>query len=128
MKSETYTIKELGKMYDIQASTLRYYEELGLLVNVGRTKTGQRVYTDEHTRRLDGVMCFKRTGMSVAKIKEFYDYEADVEGNIDDIVKLVKDHESEILYKIDELTRDLSLIREKVDRYTAIKKELEGRS
>lgn len=122
--SKTYTIQEIGKMYDIPASTLRYYEDLGLLLNVGRTPANKRIYTEEHTRRLDGVMCFKRTGMSVAKIKEFYDYERDVEGNIDAIVALVKSHEREILDKIEELSKDLSLIREKVDRYTGIQAQL----
>ena len=31
-------------MFHLPSSTLRYYEDLGILTNVGRSKSGQRVY------------------------------------------------------------------------------------
>ena len=43
-----YTIRELSKMFDLPASTIRYYEDEGILTNVGRTSSGQRVFTDGH--------------------------------------------------------------------------------
>lgn len=45
---KTYTIKEISQMFYLPSSTLRYYEEMGLLTDVGRTVSGQRIYTDEH--------------------------------------------------------------------------------
>ena len=41
---DTYTIKEVSEMFHLPSSTLRYYEDLGILTNVGRSKSGQRVY------------------------------------------------------------------------------------
>lgn len=34
-----YTIRELSKMFDLPASTIRYYEDEGILTNVGRTSS-----------------------------------------------------------------------------------------
>lgn len=37
------TISEVSKKYDISTDTLRYYERIGLLPPVPRTKSGARV-------------------------------------------------------------------------------------
>ena len=39
---DTYTIKEVSEMFHLPSSTLRYYEDLGILTNVERSKSGQR--------------------------------------------------------------------------------------
>ena len=40
-KLMTYTIRQVATQFHMQPSTLRYYEEQGLLTNVDRTETGQ---------------------------------------------------------------------------------------
>ena len=46
------TIAEASKKYDISADTLRYYERIGLIPPVPRTKSGIRDY-DEASCGLD---------------------------------------------------------------------------
>ena len=41
---KVYTIREVSEMFNIPVSTLRYYEDEGLLTNVGRSSTNQRIY------------------------------------------------------------------------------------
>ena len=55
---DTYTIKEVSEMFHLPSSTLRYYEDLGILTNVGRSKSGQRVYIRGHINRLKTICCF----------------------------------------------------------------------
>ena len=124
---QTYTIKELSEKYDLPASTLRYYEEIGLLVNVGRTSNNQRIYTEEHIRRLDGIRCFKNTGLSIAKIQEFYVYDQDVEANIDAILALVTQHEEDTKQQIAKMQNDLLHIQEKVRRYKELKERIKNK-
>ena len=62
---DTYTIKEVSEMFHLPSSTLRYYEDLGILTNVGRSKSGQRVYIQGHINRLvdcqtAAVFCLRR--------------------------------------------------------------------
>jgi len=41
------TIAQVSQKYGVSADTLRYYERIGLLPPVGRTKSGIRDYTEE---------------------------------------------------------------------------------
>lgn len=39
----TYTIRQISNLYKLPASTLRYYEDLGLLTDVVHTASGARI-------------------------------------------------------------------------------------
>ena len=85
---KTYTIKEISQMFHFPPSTLRYYEEAGLLTDIERTVSGQRIYTDKHVNRLKTICCFKNAGMTISQLKEFFYYEAREADCIDDILLL----------------------------------------
>lgn len=122
---KTYTIKEMSELYQVPASTLRYYEDIGLLINVGRTESNQRIYTDEHIRRLDGIGCFKNTGLPIAKIQEYYLYEENIENNIDNIIALVTQHEEDTKLQIAQMQNALLHIQQKVRYYQGIKNAIQ---
>ncbi|MBQ8821566.1 MAG: MerR family transcriptional regulator [Lachnospiraceae bacterium] len=122
----TYTIRDLSQRFDVPSSTLRYYEDMGLLENVERTDNNQRIYTDEHIRRLEGINCFKKTGLPIARIQEFYQYEKDVDTHIEEIIQLVTEHESNIQNKIAELQQELLHIQHKVRFYNGIKEAIDA--
>ncbi len=122
----TYTIRDLSQRFDVPSSTLRYYEDMGLLENVGRTDNNQRIYTDEHIRRLEGINCFKKTGLPIARIQEFYQYEKDVDTHIEEIIQLVTEHESSIQAKIAELQQELLHIQHKVRFYNGMKEAIDA--
>lgn len=69
---KTYTIRELSEMFDLPASTLRYYESEGLLPEVSKSPFGQRIYNTEHIERLKCINCFKRTGMTISQLRKFF--------------------------------------------------------
>ena len=116
----TYTIRQISDLFKLPPSTLRYYEDLGLLTNVIHTASGARIYNQSHIDRLGGIMCFKRTGLSIAKIRQFYCYEEDLNAHAHDISQMMIDHEQDILSQIEELKNDLVHIREKVRYYAAV--------
>ncbi|MBT1162653.1 MULTISPECIES: MerR family transcriptional regulator [Bifidobacterium] len=89
-REETYTIRQMADRFHMEPSTLRYYEDQGLLPNVGRTATGQRVYRREHVDRLGSICCFKDAGMTIDELKRFFTYEADEAGHIDEMMALLE--------------------------------------
>ncbi len=123
---KTYTIKEISQMFDIPSSTLRYYEDMGLLTNVSRTETNQRIYTDEHINRLGSINCFKNTGLPISKMQAFFQYEADLVANIDNIIALVTQHEEDTKQQVEKIQNDLSHIQHKVRYYNGIKDAIEA--
>ena len=122
---KTYNIREIGQIFDVPSSTLRYYEELGILPEVKRDEHKQRVYTDEHIDRLQAITCFKRTGLPMSKIHDFFEYAENLRDNIDKVVDMMENHEKYIVDQMEKLQQDLDHIRQKVRFYNGIKKAIE---
>ena len=80
MEQQTYTIREMSERFGLPASTLRYYEEIGLLTDVIHTESKKRIYTQQHINCMTAILCFKRTGLPIAGIQEFFRLEDDIPG------------------------------------------------
>ena len=59
------TISEVSEKYEISQDTLRYYERIGAIPPVHRTKGGVRDYTEEDTGWIELVKCMRSAGLSV---------------------------------------------------------------
>ncbi len=124
---KTYTIKEVSKLLDLPASTLRYYEEVGILSNVEKNSSGQRVYEEHHIHRLYTIICFKRTGMSISKIQNFFQYEEDKLSNIDNILNLLSNQKNEVNEQIKSLIEDIEHVQKKIIYYREIKNAMNNK-
>ena len=120
-----YTIRELSSMFDLPASTLRYYEDMGILTDVERTPSGQRIYGQEHINRLRTICCFKHTGMSMAQLKQFFSYETDEPAHIDDVLNLLNDHREQVLHQMEEMQKAYAHVLRKLHYYGDIKKSID---
>lgn len=69
-KKKIMSIGELAKRIGITTRTVRYYEEMGLLVGVIRATNGYRIYTQEHLYQLRLIERGKLLGLALAEIKE----------------------------------------------------------
>lgn len=65
-----YRISEIGDRTGFAPSTLRYYEEIGLIPEPDRTPSGYRVYDDDHVELLTFIGRAKRLGLSLEEIDE----------------------------------------------------------
>ncbi|WP_201467695.1 MerR family transcriptional regulator [Janibacter melonis] len=67
-----YTIKEAAALTGLPASTLRYYESIGVIDPVRRGESsGHRVYDDADLDQLTWVACLAATGLSVADMRTY---------------------------------------------------------
>jgi DNA-binding transcriptional MerR regulator len=68
----TYTIKEAAALTGLPASTLRYYESMGVVWPIGRGESSKhRVYTEEDLDQLTWVACLSATGMSISDMRRY---------------------------------------------------------
>ncbi len=68
----TYTIKEAAALTGLPASTLRYYESIGVIAPIGRgASSGHRVYDEADLDQVMWVACLAATGMSVADMRQY---------------------------------------------------------
>ena len=126
MDTRTYTIKEVSDMFHLPASTLRYYEDLGILTNVGRTSSGQRIYLQGHINRLKTICCFKKTGMSIAGLQTFFACEEDEGAHINEILELLENQKSHILAEIEQYQASLKHVERKLHYYADKKSSMEN--
>lgn len=65
------TIKEVCERYDITADTLRYYERVGVIPEVTRTKSGIRDYREEDMQWVENAICMRSAGVPVEMLIEY---------------------------------------------------------
>lgn len=72
-----FTISEFSKRARITVRTLRFYEELGLLVPTEQNSSGYRLYGLKELAKLQQIQSLKFIGYSLQEIKDLIDDEAD---------------------------------------------------
>lgn len=116
-----YSIREVSAKFNLSASTLRYYEEVGILTDIPRNSSGKRIYLEKHINRLKTICCFKNTGMIIAQLQEFFQYEQQEPSHIDDILKLLTNQKNHILAQLAKMQHDYKHIQKKLAYYQAMK-------
>ena len=67
------TIAEVSRKYDISADTLRYYERIGLIPPVPRTRGGLRDYGEESCGWIQLMKCMRAAGVQIEALIEYVD-------------------------------------------------------
>jgi len=68
----SYTIKEAAALTGLPASTLRYYESIGVIAPISRGASSKhRVYGEEDLDQLMWIACLAATGMSVNDMRQY---------------------------------------------------------
>lgn len=66
-------IKMVAENFDISASTLRYYEEIGLIPPVRRNVSGYRDYSELDLEWVNFAKCMRENGISLSVLKNYAD-------------------------------------------------------
>ena len=68
----TYTIREAAALTGLAASTLRYYESIGVIAPISRGASSRhRSYDEADLDQLMWVACLAATGMSVSDMRQY---------------------------------------------------------
>lgn len=116
----SYSISDLSNMFDLPASTIRYYEKIGLLENVVHANAYRRVYDESHVDRLNAIECFKKALLPLDEIKLFFTYEKDMKANSEKILDMMKNQEVKTKESMEALQAGLEHIQKKIRYYTLV--------
>jgi DNA-binding transcriptional MerR regulator len=115
----TYTPGQVAEKTGFSIDTLRYYERIGLLDGVTRTRGGRRQYGDEDIGWLGILRCLRDTGMPIARMREYADLTRD-EQTVAARITLLEEHDREVEERIATLQAQREHIREKVAYYRSL--------
>ena len=118
-KPQQFTISELGTELDISPSTIRFYEDRGL-IKPERTEGNHRVYSVKDRGRLKLILRGKRFGASLDEIAEMIglaDGRLDETDQIDKSLFYIEKKSKEIeslKLEMELMERDLAALRDKL--------------
>ena len=111
------TITEVSKIYNLTPDTLRYYERIGLLPSVNRSKGGIRNYTDEDCRWVEFAKCMREAGLPVEILIDYVSLFQKGDETIPARKEILLDQREILSGKIEELKKTLEKLDYKISRY-----------
>lgn len=96
---------------------IRWYEAQGLIPGVVRDAGGRRVYSDLHLGWLDLMDRLRRTGMSIAQMREYTVLVKQGKSTLKQRQDLLRAHRTRVEQTIEEWTLALQLIDSKIEFY-----------
>ncbi len=115
--SQTFHIGELATRTGRSIHALRWYEAQGLVPGVTRDSGNRRVYSELHLSWIDLIHRLRRTGMSIAQIREYAALVKQGSRSLRRRREILATHRSRVEAKISEWAKALELIDHKIDFY-----------
>ena len=111
------TIKEVCEKYGITADTLRYYEKVGVIPTVGRTKGGKRDYSEQDIGWVENAICMRSAGLPVEMLIEYVRLFQEGDGTFLARRDLLAEAREEILGQLSKYQATLDKLNYKISRY-----------
>ena len=121
MKKNEYTISQLANAAGIPATTLRYYERVGLLEAENRSAGNYRLYTEDSLGKLRFIRAAQGTGFTLDDIKMLLASEDGKVPRCGDVRPLIEERLADVQRKL----RDLQEVKRTLQ--SALKKCKQGR-
>ena len=108
-------IKTVAKNTGLTAHTLRYYEKIGLLINIHRDLSGHRVYSEKDLIWIAFIKRLKATNMPLEEIKQFASLRVQGDKTIPERVALLEKHAQRVEKQIQTLKTHQQKIVQKIE-------------
>lgn len=125
-----YQIKDLAKLSGVSPRTLRYYDEIGLLVPERGTENDYRIYNGEQVNRLQQILFYRHLGLALETIRSILDDPAyDREKSLKDHLASLKQQKEQLKTLIHTVEQSLraakgEIIMSDKEKFEGFKQEL----
>lgn len=97
-------IGQAATVSGVTTKLIRYYEQIGLIPQAGRTASGYRVYTDEEVRTLQFIKRARTLGFSIERIQHLVGLWQDKSRASAEVKQIATEHIWDLDVKIAEMT------------------------
>ena len=118
-------IAEVSEQYGLSADTLRYYERVGLIAPVNRSKSGIRDYNELDLRRVDFIKCMRSAGLPIEVLIEYVALVQKGDKTIEARKEILVEQRELLMTRMKEMQKTLGILDHKIEVYenTVLKKE-----
>jgi DNA-binding transcriptional MerR regulator len=125
----TYTIKEAAALTGLPASTLRYYESIGVIAPISRGASSKhRVYDEDDLDQLMWIACLAATGMSVTDMRQYVANGRLGPSAAGDQIELLTGQARRLALEAEHIALRQRYVRLKIDYWNAVKAGDDGRA
>ena len=114
------TISEVSKKYNLTQDTIRYYERIGLIPRVPRTKSGIRDFDDESCRWIEFIKCMRSSGMAIDVLIEYVKLYKEGSNTLEQRKNLLIEQRKKLLKKQEEIKSTIERLEYKIKIYDEI--------
>lgn len=111
------TIREVCDKCHISSDTLRYYERVGAIPAVNRTKSGVRDYTEQDLGCVENAICMRNAGVPVEMVVQYVKLCQQGDETFAARRDLLKGVRGELLKEIEKRQKELERLEYKIERY-----------
>ena len=111
------TIAEVSRQFELSADTLRYYERIGLIPPVPRTKSGIRNYDAESCGWIELMKCMRAAGVQIEALIEYVALFRQGDETIDARKALLVEQRDQLAARMADMQKSLDRLNDKIDRY-----------
>lgn len=116
------TIAEVSSRYDISADTLRYYERIGLIPTVHRSKSGIRDYNEDDCNWVEFAKCMRSAGIQIEALIEYVALFQQGDSTSAARLQILQEQRDQLAKRIEEMKETLERLNYKVKRYENMQK------
>lgn len=114
------TISEVSEKYGISCDTLRWYEKIGLLKNVGRKSSGLRDYNETNCKTVEFIKCMRDAGVAVETLIEYMNLFEEGDSTLEKRKNLLVMQREIILKKRADLDKSIQRMNYKIENYESL--------
>lgn len=107
-------IGELARRAGVNAKTIRFYGEIGLLAPRGRTSGGYRLYDEAALDQLKAIRAAKEAGLRLEEIRELFPVMAGKEVRCAEVLPILERKRREISEQVRRLTQLQAYLSESI--------------
>ena len=111
------TISEVREKYELSQDTLRYYERIGAIPPVHRTKGGVRDYTEVDTGWIELVKCMRSAGLSVEALVQYVRLTQEGDSTLLERRELLNEQREQLMGQLEAIRMAKERLDYKISRY-----------
>jgi DNA-binding transcriptional MerR regulator len=121
------TIAEVSRQYDISADTLRYYERVGLIPPVNRSRGGIRDYTPGDCLWVEFIKCMRSSGIQIEALIEYVSLFQEGDATREARKQILVEQRDQLRERLAEMQRALDRLNCKIENYDSVLSPAENR-
>lgn len=111
------TIKEVSERFQLSQDTLRYYERVGMIPAVTRTKSGVRDYQEADLKWVELAKCMRSAGLPVETMIEYVKLFQEGDRTIEARMLLLKEQREILIEQRAQIEATIRRLDYKIGRY-----------